>query len=90
MNLLIKQKQELLCGTGVKDPVLPELRSRLQLWLQLYPWLVNFQKHAAGVAKTNKQKSKKQTETDSQTSKTNLWLPKRKGWRGGDKLGVWD
>ena len=33
------------------------------------------------------------TETDSQTSKTNLWLPKGKGWGGGggqDKLGVWD
>ena len=29
------------------------------------------------------------TGTDSQTLKTNLWLPKRKGgWR--DKLGVWD
>ena len=23
------------------------------------------------------------TETDSQTSKTNLWLPKGKGWGGG-------
>ena len=29
------------------------------------------------------------TETDSQTLKTNLWLPKGKG-RGRDKLGVWD
>ena len=29
-------------------------------------------------------------EIDTKTSKTNLWLPKRKGWRGGDKLGVWD
>ena len=29
------------------------------------------------------------TETDSQTSKTNLWLPKEKGGRR-DKLGVWD
>ena len=29
------------------------------------------------------------TETDSQTSKTNLWLPN--GKHGGrDKLGVWD
>ena len=28
------------------------------------------------------------TKTDSQTQKTNLWLPKGKG--GGDKLGVWD
>ena len=27
------------------------------------------------------------TETDSQTQKTNLWLPKGKG--GRDKLGVW-
>ena len=30
------------------------------------------------------------TETDSQTSKTNLWLPKGKGGEGGDKLGDWD
>ena len=29
-----------------------------------------------------------QTETDSQTQKTNLWLPKGEG--GRDKLGVWD
>ena len=29
------------------------------------------------------------TETYSQTSKTNIWLPKRKGG-GRDKLGVWD
>ena len=29
------------------------------------------------------------TETDSQTSKTNLWLPKEKGGRR-DKLRVWD
>ena len=29
------------------------------------------------------------TETYSQTSKTNIWLPKRKGGRR-DKLGVWD
>ena len=28
------------------------------------------------------------TETDSQTLKTNLWLPKGKG--GRDKSGVWD
>ena len=28
------------------------------------------------------------TETDSQTSKTNLWLPKRTRW-GTDGLGVW-
>ena len=27
---------------------------------------------------------------DSQTQKTNLWLPKGKGGGGGDKLGVWD
>ena len=30
-----------------------------------------------------------ETETDSRTSKTNLWLPKGKGG-GQDKLGVWD
>ena len=29
-------------------------------------------------------------ETDSQTSKTYSWLPKGKGDRGRDKLGVWD
>ena len=29
------------------------------------------------------------TETDSQISKTNLWLPKGKGG-GRDKLGAWD
>ena len=29
------------------------------------------------------------TERDSQTQKTNLWLPKGKG-KGRDKLGVWD
>ena len=28
-------------------------------------------------------------EIDSQTQKTNLWLPKRKGWER-DKVGVWD
>ena len=30
------------------------------------------------------------TETDSQTSKTNLRLPKGKGGGGRDTLGVWD
>ena len=30
-----------------------------------------------------------ETETDSETQKTNLWLPKGKG-DGRDKLGVWD
>ena len=29
------------------------------------------------------------TEIDSQTQKTNLWLPKGKG-EGRDKLGIWD
>ena len=29
------------------------------------------------------------SDTDSQTSKTNLWLPKGEG-EGRDKLGVWD
>ena len=36
---------------------------------------------------TNESMSK--TETDSQTLKTNLWLPKRKG-RGRYNLGVWE
>ena len=30
------------------------------------------------------------TETDAQTQKTDLLLPKGKGGGGGDKLGVWD
>ena len=30
-----------------------------------------------------------EAETDSQTQKTNLWLPRGKGG-GRDKLGVWD
>ena len=30
-----------------------------------------------------------ETEIDSRTQKTGLWLPKGKG-DGGDKLGVWD
>ena len=30
------------------------------------------------------------TETDSQTQKTNLWLPKWEREWGRDKLGVWD
>ena len=30
------------------------------------------------------------TETESQTQKTNLWLPKGKEGEGGNKLGVWD
>ena len=29
-------------------------------------------------------------ETDSQTQKTNLWLPKRMEGEGKDKLGAWD
>ena len=31
-----------------------------------------------------------ETETESQTEKTDLWLPKGKAGRGRDKLGVWD
>ena len=31
-----------------------------------------------------------ETETDSQTQKTNLWLPKEKGGQNRDKLGLWD
>ena len=30
------------------------------------------------------------TETESQTQKTNLWLPKGKGAGERDKLGVWN
>ena len=29
------------------------------------------------------------TETDTQTLKTNIWLPKGTGGGGGDGLGVW-
>ena len=36
--------------------------------------------------KYNTNKLNYKTETDSQTQKTNLWLPES----GGDKLGVWD
>ena len=37
----------------------------------------------------NTNESMHKTETDSQTQKTNLWLPKGKG-EGKNKLGVWD
>ena len=30
------------------------------------------------------------TETDPQSEKTNLWLPKGEGGGGRDKLGIWD
>ena len=43
-----------------------------------YMWNLNY--------KTNELIYK--TETDSQTQKTNLWLPKGKGRRGRDELGV--
>ena len=38
---------------------------------------------------SNTNESVYKTEIDSQTSKTNLWLPKGKEV-GGGKLGVWD
>ena len=42
-------------------------------------------------SKDNTSESIYKTETDSQTQKTNLCLPKGKGREGGrDKLGVWD
>ena len=41
-----------------------------------------------GNQKNNTNESKYKTETNSQTQKTNLWLPKGKG--GGKKLEVWD
>ena len=42
-----------------------------------------------GILKSDTNELIYKTETDSQTSKTNLWLPKGKGG-GRDKLGVWD
>ena len=42
-----------------------------------------------GILKNVKNKLIYKTKTDSQTQKTNLWLPKEKG-RGRDKLGCWD
>ena len=40
-------------------------------------------------SKQDKWKTKKKTETDSQTQKTNAWLSKGKE-AGRNKLGVWD
>ena len=31
-----------LVAQWVKDPVFPQLRLRLQLWLRYHPWLKNF------------------------------------------------
>ena len=42
-----------------------------------------------GIEKDDTNELMYKTERNSQTSKTNLWLPKEKGW-GRDKLGVWD
>ena len=42
-----------------------------------------------GIEKNNTNELIYKTETDSQTQKTNLWLPKGKG-EGKNKLGVWD
>ena len=47
-----------------------------------------------GIKKKKKKKGTNEfiskTERDSQTQKTNLWLPKGKGSGGRDKLGGWD
>ena len=40
--------------------------------------------------KNNTNESISKTETDSQTWKTNLWLPRGKEGAGGDKLGIWN
>ena len=40
-------------------------------------------------SKNNTNKLIQKTETDSQTQKTNLWLPEEEG-EGTDKLIVWD
>ena len=42
-----------------------------------------------GTLKNDTNKLIYKMETDSQTQKTNLWLPKGKGW-AGDKLGIWE
>ena len=42
-----------------------------------------------GILKNDTNKHIYKMETDSQTQKTNLWLPKGKGW-AGDKLGIWE
>ena len=41
-----------------------------------------------GIKKNDTSECTHKTELDSQTQKTNLWLPKGKG--GRDKLGGWD
>ena len=41
-----------------------------------------------GINKNDTNELTYKTETDSQTQKINLWLPKGEG--GRDKLGVWD
>ena len=43
-----------------------------------------------GIKKSDTNELIYKTETDSQTSKMNLWLPKGKCGRRRDKLGVWD
>ena len=43
-----------------------------------------------GILKNDTNELIYKTETDSKTSKTNLWSPKWKGWGRRDKLGVWD
>ena len=45
-----------------------------------------------GILKSDTNEVIYKTEIDSQTQKTNLWLPKGMGGRewGRDKLGVWD
>ena len=41
------QVQPQAWSSGLKDPLLPQLWCRLQLWLKLYPWPGNF--HIPGV-----------------------------------------
>ena len=42
-----------------------------------------------GILKKDTYKLVYKTEKDPKTLKINLWLPKREGRRGRDKLGVW-
>ena len=44
--------------------------------------------HTCGIQKNGTDESVCRAERDSQTWKTNVWLPKGKG--GRDKLGIWD
>ena len=60
-----------------KNYLVKSVRQRQILYVITYMWNL----------KNNTNQSIYKTETDSQTQKTNLWLPQGKE---GDKLGVWN